>query len=598
MKNTKQFFRGMIALLLAFVLTLSFPNGSALFISNEPTSVSAATTDYGLADNVQDGVILHAWNWSYNTIKDNLADIAAAGYTTVQTSPVQQPKDYSSSYTDVAGQWWKLYQPVSFSIASKSWLGTKSELKALCTAADAYGIKIICDIVVNHLGNGSGNGGLSPQVATYEPTFYNNTGSYLWNSSVAEGDYSVEAVVRASYGGRPDINTSSTYVQQRVISLLKECIDCGVDGFRWDMAKHIETSYDGSYASNFWKNVINTATSYASTTKGITLYNYGEILNTPGTGRSFSYYTDLMSITDNQTGNKIRQYVAGGDASSAKSNYYYTGQSANKLVLWAESHDTYEDASSSSVSTANINKTWAIVASRANAASLYFVRPGSATMGNVGTTQWKTASVAAVNKFHNAYIGAKEYLSSSGNVVMNERYFEANSAANGCVLVNCSGTTKTVSSMAVNKMADGTYTDEITGNKFTVSGGKISGKIGSTGIAVLIGTSGSASGSTSSKITVYFSNNYSWSSVYCYYWGSDSSSVTWPGTAMTYVGKNEYNESIYKMTIPADVSGIIFNDGSSSQTVDITSGIADGLGYYITGTSSGKYTVGTYTYSS
>ena len=68
-------------------------------------AVSAA--DYNLQNNVQDGVILHAFNWSYKTIKENLPAIAAAGYSTIQTSPVQQPKDYSTS-RDVAGQWWKL----------------------------------------------------------------------------------------------------------------------------------------------------------------------------------------------------------------------------------------------------------------------------------------------------------------------------------------------------------------------------------------------------------------------------------------------------------------------------------------------------------
>ena len=78
--------------------------------------------------------------------------IAAAGYTTVQTSPVQQPKDYSTS-GDVTGQWWKLYQPISFHIAEKSWLGTKDDLKSLCDEADKYGIKIICDIVSNHIAN-------------------------------------------------------------------------------------------------------------------------------------------------------------------------------------------------------------------------------------------------------------------------------------------------------------------------------------------------------------------------------------------------------------------------------------------------------------
>ena len=36
-----------------------------------------------------DDVILHAWCWSFNTIKENMKDIADAGYRYVQTSPAQ-----------------------------------------------------------------------------------------------------------------------------------------------------------------------------------------------------------------------------------------------------------------------------------------------------------------------------------------------------------------------------------------------------------------------------------------------------------------------------------------------------------------------------
>lgn len=35
--------------------------------------------NYGLCDKTKDGAILHAWCWSFNTIKENLKDIAEAG---------------------------------------------------------------------------------------------------------------------------------------------------------------------------------------------------------------------------------------------------------------------------------------------------------------------------------------------------------------------------------------------------------------------------------------------------------------------------------------------------------------------------------------
>ena len=311
---------------------------------------------------------------------------------------------------------------MSVSIAQNSWLGTKAELTSLCAKAEEYGIKIICDIVVNHLANdGKGTTGLSTEVATYEPTIYNNYNQYI-HEYVSCSDSSIREVVRGNIG-MPDLNTANSYVQERVISLLKECIDCGVDGFRFDAAKHIETSSDGQYASNFWSNVIGTAKSYARSTKGIELYTYGEILNTPGEGRSYSAYTSLMSVTDNLAGNNVRNSVNNGSASGAASSYYNTGQSANKLVLWAESHDTYEDNSSKYVSMTNINKAWAMVGSRADATALYFVRPFCAMMCSCGSSVFKSSFLAAVNLFHNQFILTNVYLIHSVSLSFNYRFF-------------------------------------------------------------------------------------------------------------------------------------------------------------------------------
>lgn len=96
-------------------------------------------------------------------------------------------------------------------------------------------------------------------------------------------------------------------------------------------------------------------------------------------------------------------------------------------------------------------------------------------------------------------------------------------------------------------------------------------------------------------ITIYFTNNYNWSgTIYCHYWGGSESS-TWPGVAMTYVGLNDFDQKQYKITIPADTTGIIF-DNNSVQTVNITSNIVDGKGFYISGGSGNNHTVDTFDY--
>lgn len=265
---------------------------------------SAVSSELNTQEKTEDGVILHAFNWSYNSIKANLPQIAAAGYSTVQTSPVTQPKNYGMS-SDVANQWWKLYQPVSFSIAQSSWLGTSAELKDLCTEADKYGIKIIVDIVANHMANNVSKSGsdlpdeLGSEVEEYEPDIYNNYSTYF-HSEKGTADDTMPKMVLGHVSACPDLNTSNSTVQEKILGLLKQCIDCGVDGFRFDAAKHIETEKDGTYASDFWKNTLDKAKEYyKSKNGGKELFAYGEILNTIS-GRDVSGYTDRMRVTENR----------------------------------------------------------------------------------------------------------------------------------------------------------------------------------------------------------------------------------------------------------------------------------------------------------
>lgn len=534
----------------AMMVTSSFAFTSSVSAA-ENTDV-AVSNDSAIQSEVKDGVMLHAFNWSYNSIKENLPAIAAAGYTTVQTSPVQQAKDYGTS-NDVSGQWWKLYQPVSMSIAQKSWLGSKDDLKSLCSEADKYGIKIICDIVSNHMGNEveTDPNSLSEQVKTYQPDFYQNKSTYFHSFKGDASDSSIQGVVHGHVSKCPDLNTGNTNVQNAVISLLKECIDCGVDGFRFDAAKHIETPKDGSYASNYWPNITSAAKNYYNEKTGGNLYIYGEILNNCGSGRQYGSYTDYINVTDNRTGDAVLAAVSKGNASTAANASYKSGVSASNAVLWAESHDTYEGSSGSAgiantagVSDEDVIKAWAIVASRKDSTALYFARPGSALMGEAGTdTAYKSTAVSEVNKFHNIFVGQSEKLGSSDGVAYVAR------GTNGIVLANCKGTSKSVS-ISGTGIANGTYTDTITGNKFTVSGGTLTGSIGSTGVAVVYnGTttpkntcsveSGTFKGET---MTVELGLENAVSGTYCL---DDSTPVTYTGKTTIRIGSDyKYNETI------------------------------------------------------
>ena len=549
----------------------------------EVDSAQTASADSTLRDKVGDGVMLHAFNWSYNTIKENLPAIAAAGYTTVQTSPVQQPKDYSTS-GDVTGQWWKLYQPISFHIAEQSWLGTKDDLKSLCDEADKYGIKIICDIVSNHIANADETrpDSVSNQVKKYEPEFYKKRRTYTRTYKGDANDSSVQAVVQGHVSKCPDLVTNDTAVQGYIINLLKECIDCGVDGFRFDAAKHIETEDDGEYASDYWKNITTSASSYYTQKTGDDLYIYGEILNNCGADRSYSSYTKYINVTDNRTGDAVLYNVTKGKASTATNAKYKSGVAASNAVLWAESHDTYEGNSGSSgfsntadVSDENVVKAWAIVASRKDSTALFFARPGTALMGGVSTdTTYKSTVVSEINKFHNLFVGQSEKLGSSGDIAYVAR------GTSGIVLSNCNGTNASVS-ISGTGLADGKYTDTISGAEFTVANGVLTGSIGKTGVAVVYnGTttpkatnsveSGSFRGDT---MTLTLGLENATSGTYCL---DDSTPVKFTGTTSIRIGSDYKPGETITLTVTA-------TDGvkTSSMVYKYTKSTAQESGVYV-----------------
>lgn len=565
------------------LLTSSFAAITSVNAAEVDSSAQTASADSTLRDKVGDGVMLHAFNWSYNTIKENLPAIAAAGYTTVQTSPVQQPKDYSTS-GDVTGQWWKLYQPISFHIAEQSWLGTKDDLKSLCDEADKYGIKIICDIVSNHIANADETrpDSVSNQVKKYEPEFYKKRRTYTRTYKGDANDSSVQAVVQGHVSKCPDLVTNDTAVQGYIINLLKECIDCGVDGFRFDAAKHIETEDDGEYASDYWKNITSSASSYYTQKTGDDLYIYGEILNNCGADRSYSSYTKYINVTDNRTGDAVLYNVTKGKASTATNAKYKSGVAASNAVLWAESHDTYEGSSGSSgfsntadISDENVVKAWAIVASRKDSTALFFARPGTALMGGVSTdTTYKSTAVSEINKFHNLFVGQSEKLGSSGDIAYVAR------GTSGIVLSNCKGTNASVS-ISGTGLADGKYTDTVSGAEFTVANGVLTGSIGKTGVAVVYnGTttpkainsveSGSFRGDT---MTLTLSLENATSGTYCL---DDSTPVKFTGTTSIRIGSDYKPGETINLTVTA-------TDGvkTSSMAYKYTKSTAQESGVYV-----------------
>lgn len=135
---------------------------------------------------------------------------------------------------------------------------------------------------------------------------------------------------------------------------MKQAVADGVDGFRYDAAKHIELP--GEYGSNFWNVILNNGSEF----------QYGEILqddvsNDAGFGK-------LMSITASNYAQKIRSALKDRRISAGNlMNYQVSGVDAANLVLWVESHDNYanDDQESTWMNDSDIRLGWAMITARA-----------------------------------------------------------------------------------------------------------------------------------------------------------------------------------------------------------------------------------------
>ena len=416
---------------------------------------------------MQDTPILHCWNWSMNNIAKKLPEIKAAGFKTIQLSPMQPQKDYynnNGNNESWGNGWWKLYQPLGFVVATKNnSIGTKAELTALCKKAKEMDIDVIVDVVSNHLAGGSAQS-LNEGVKQYEPDIFNKKLIHM-NDACKDWE-DPKQLLTHPLGGYPDLQTENVEVQARVISLLKEYIDCGVNGFRFDAAKHIETPDDGTYASDYWPNVIKGVKDYAKS-KGLEEpYSYGETLNTIGRGRQYTSYTKYMSITDTRQSSSILGAVTGNSPTSI-TDRYISGISPDQLVLWAESHDTYADGSTKNISVENIHKAYVIQTSRKDASTLYFARPdGGSKLGDVGREDYKSSEIKAINDFHNSFVGQSEDITLNNGCFINIR------GKLGAAIVGINNTSNNVT-LDVSNLEDGKYKDLVTDKDYTVSSNKV-----------------------------------------------------------------------------------------------------------------------------
>ena len=475
----KRLFKKQTAVLLAVCMLLSAFAASA-GAAQTPEKSEASANKYGLTANISDGAILHTWCWSFNTIKENLNSIAEAGFSAIQTSPINEVVVGENGGMQLYGngKWYYQYQPTNYKIGNYQ-LGTLDEFKAMCSEAHKLGLKVIVDAVVNHCA--SDFNAISDDVKNIPgEAFHPRVEIESWSNRYQ--------VTQGKLTGLYDLNTQNPNVQQVILNYLKECLAAGADGFRFDAAKHIELNDDApvdghNFAGDFWNVILNNGAEF----------QYGEVLQ--GDGERIEAYAKLMNVTASNYGKNLRAELEAGTLKlKAAGNFAVNDVDKSKLVTWVESHDNYADGSYKTISNQMVKYGWAVIGAGGDTTPLFFSRPNNSTaskpwgdnvIGARGDGNYMSAEVAAVNHFRNALVGEPvrrlNLKDSSGKT--NTSVLMVQRGTKGAVIINSSPNDFIVDNSTT--VADGTYTDEVSGTTFTVSGGRMSGRVKAGSIAVI-----------------------------------------------------------------------------------------------------------------
>lgn len=418
---------------------------------------------------IQQANIFHAFNWNFPQIIAELPNIADAGYGAIQVSPVQ-------GNCSSGAEWYYAYLPYDFVLKTNG-NGGRNSLKKLCDDAAEYGIKIIVDVVTNHI---------NPRSGYYDSWWdegnrLRNYGSINYNNRMS--------IIHNNLGNYKDVNSELPEVQERAKAFIEDLKSLGVAGIRWDAAKHIGLP---SEHCDFWAKM--------AEVEG--LWYYGEILDNPGTNNDNQWkvmkqYTDYMSVTDNGLASSLRNQFKAGRMAAQTINLTNSskGIRADRVIYWNESHDEFanEGGATKFMSQDVLDRTYLFLACREKEAALYFSRPpktgySEIKMGTKGSVNGiENEAIKAVNNFRLNTVGVPEAMVA---VYGADGYFvNARKNRAAFILLPKAEAKDLTAKNPEGYLPAGTYTDNLSGNTFTVTATEIIGRVGDLGVAVLYDTS-------------------------------------------------------------------------------------------------------------
>ncbi|WP_239615333.1 carbohydrate binding domain-containing protein [Cohnella mopanensis] len=188
----------------------------------------------------------HMKGGDWQGIIDKLGYIKNMGYTAIWISPVAEPqmtnRENNGTGRNTAYHGYNVKDPNK----ANPFFGTKEKLKELVDSAHALGIKVVLDVVPNHVGDYMLGTqayydipGLQPAAPFNNPAWYHHNGDI--NFSSVEGIYTQAAqdyLENHDLGGLDDIDFDVPAAKQAMFDSIKGWFDyTGADGARVDAAK-------------------------------------------------------------------------------------------------------------------------------------------------------------------------------------------------------------------------------------------------------------------------------------------------------------------------------------------------------------------------
>ena len=255
--------------------------------------------------------IFHAFHQRLSDIEKFVCTLHDQGYSHVQIPPAQKS-------SDAGDEWYFRYQPVDFGTLEGRGGEGEPELVRLIEKAHGCGMKVIADVVFNHMTSNPRYTGLDKFPGLTKEDFHARC-----DINYDDDDNSSEIGCWLN-GDLPDLAQERQSVRNVHEQHLKKLLALGIDGIRFDAAKHMEARYVDEYVD------------YVDDLSQGKAWNYLEVI--PDRGTRLDFYNWIAAVEDFQLYNTLTE--AFRPSGSLKSLRLASAFNDSRSVTFGSNHDT------------------------------------------------------------------------------------------------------------------------------------------------------------------------------------------------------------------------------------------------------------------